>query len=621
MSGLVARSRKAAGLTVITATLATCLAAQQTPPRFGGAYSALDARRQHFVDDWVARFAEVTGRKLDPAEFYDEVIRLSTKTTFEAITNALMTTPLTDASGNGLGDALDVIDRIDGVHGKILGAGGDRQFRMYVRLKEGARDTLGRSQQFKRGADNTVYHKGYPINFRGQGGAPSIQVSMALDGRQADIDVDYRSSSFPAALFNGHLSASNSDIRAGNNYDRHTARWTGLQNWWRNFFGINLPGGDDVDQSDTLEAGAPRIGKKPVEAMTEDFLKAWLLEGDIRAAMNYISPRASACVADDGDDAPSFDRGMAPFILAHRLKVAHDVVGHHESLEGLVVGVRLTTNGLRIVTQPHHSQFVVYKVPDDIAAAFDCETRLVLGEPKKHQRTYGKYFGATFYIKGPQSPTPLALLWAQEGGYWRIVSWQTEPEGDSEMPDPAPPPMAAPARVAADATLVEAAHRFLESWLVRKDYPTAFSYISPRAYACYDLVRAPDQPASTSLEDAGAKIRAGLKRAGSDVGKVVKLEDVISEAPPFHPSVRVMDHRYSRTFALSSVPNALADAADCTVRARGDRFSGEVPLEYGRGFEATVRVRTSGGDPPVLRMLWARENGSWRIVVYDVEVP
>jgi hypothetical protein len=363
------------------------------------------------------------------------------------------------------------------------------------------------------------------------------------------------------------------------------------------------------------------MGKKPVEVMTEDFLKAWLLEGDIRAAMNYISPRAAACLAENSDESSSFDRGMAPFILAHRLKLAHDVVGPHQPLDDLVAGVRLTTAGLRVVTQPHHAQFVVYAVPDDIAAAFDCESRLLSGEQKKARRAYGNYFGATFYIKGPQSPTSLALLWAREGGYWRIVSWQTEPEGDSEMPDPAAPPVAAPTRIAADATLVDAAHRFLESWLVRKDYATAFSYLSPKAYACYDLVRAPDQPASTSLEDAGAKIRAGLERAGSDAGKVVKLEDVISEAPPFHPAVRVMDHRYSRTFTLSSVPNALTDAADCTVRARGDRFSGDVPPEYGKGFEATVRFRATGGDPPVLRMLWAKENGAWRITVYDLEIP
>ena len=193
----------------------------QQPPRFGGAYSELDARRQQLVDDWVARFIKVTGQSLDARSFYDDVLSLSTKTTFDAVTHALMTTPLTDASGQKFGDGLALIERVDTVKGEVSGASGDRQFRMYVRLTPDAREMLERSREFKRGADNSVYHKGYPLNYREQRGTPSIQVSIALDGRLADVDVDYRSSSFPVMLFNGHLSASNSDVRAGNNAERH----------------------------------------------------------------------------------------------------------------------------------------------------------------------------------------------------------------------------------------------------------------------------------------------------------------------------------------------------------------------------------------------------------------
>jgi hypothetical protein len=57
---------------------------------------------------------------------------------------------------------------------------------MYARLKEGALDTLARSQEFTRGAENTVFHQGYPINYRQQGGLPSIQISVALEGRRAE---------------------------------------------------------------------------------------------------------------------------------------------------------------------------------------------------------------------------------------------------------------------------------------------------------------------------------------------------------------------------------------------------------------------------------------------------
>jgi hypothetical protein len=158
--------------------------AQSTGGPFGGAYSGLDSRRQRLVDDWVARFNEVTAQNVEAGLFYDTFVRFSTKTTFDAVTNALMKTPLTDASRERLGDALDLVERVESDRGQVEDASGDRQFRIYAKLKEGALDALERSQEFRRGPDNTVYHKGYPINFRQQGGIPSIQISVAPDGRR-----------------------------------------------------------------------------------------------------------------------------------------------------------------------------------------------------------------------------------------------------------------------------------------------------------------------------------------------------------------------------------------------------------------------------------------------------
>ena len=212
--------------------------AQQPQVRFGGAYSELGDRRQQLIDNWVARFIKTTGQQVEAGPFYDDVLALSTKTTFDAVTHALMTTALTDRTGASLGDALALVERVDSVRGEVEGAASDRQFRIYVRLVPGAIDALERSQQFKRGMDNSVYHKGYPINYRAQGGVPSIQISVALDRRHSDIDVDYRSSLFPASLLNGHLASSNSDVRAGSNFDRHLNRWAGFQNWWNGFFGV-----------------------------------------------------------------------------------------------------------------------------------------------------------------------------------------------------------------------------------------------------------------------------------------------------------------------------------------------------------------------------------------------
>src|SRR5688572_24873683 len=112
------------------ATLAFCAAigtlaiahAQQPEARFGGAYSELGDRRQQLIDNWVARFIKTTGQQVEAGPFYDNVLALSTKTTFEAVTHALMTTALTDRTGASLGDALALVDRVDSVRGEVEGA-------------------------------------------------------------------------------------------------------------------------------------------------------------------------------------------------------------------------------------------------------------------------------------------------------------------------------------------------------------------------------------------------------------------------------------------------------------------------------------------------------------------
>jgi hypothetical protein len=620
MSMRVRRMHRIVG-SVLFSTLAVAAVAQQAPRPFGGAYSELDQRRQRLVDDWVARFTNVTGQPIEARAFYDQVLALSTKTTFEAVTNALMTTALTDASGQRLGDALALIERIDTVKGEVPGASGDRQFRIYARLTPDARRLLERSREFKRASDNSVYHKGYPLNYREQG-APSIQVSMALDERLADIDVDYRSSSFPGMLFNGHLSASNSDVRAGNNDERHAARWSGLQNWWRSFFGVNLSRSSDaVETTSALSLPkVPRAGKKDITVMVPDFLKAWLLEGNALAAMGYVSERSYACLAQDMPDPSTYDRGMAPFRILGNLKAAHDALGPHQSLDGVTVGVRFTTPGLRVVPQPNQARYVIYDVADDVAARFDCASRLTPGSPAKASHAYGHHFGTTFRIVGSQKAASIALLWAEENGYWKIVSWQTEPDAD-DTPAPPAPPAPTVVRIKADLRLVNAAKGFLDAWLIRKEYDAAFQSLSARSYACYDLVRSPDAPASTSPQDAGQKLRASLERVGTWVGSPHALEDVVEAAEPRHAAIRVMDQPYSGLFSLTSFPTALGDVMECDARARGAAPPDPLPLEYGEAFGMTFRFRTQGGDAAVLRLLWRQEADTWRVTAYDVELP
>jgi len=200
------------------------------------------------------------------------------------------------------------------------------------------------------------------------------------------------------------------------------------------------------------------------------------------------------------------------------------------------------------------------------------------------------------------------------------VSWRVGAE-DEKAPAPEPAPEAKVARINADPTFVEAARGFLENWLVKKNYDAAFGYLSPKSYECYNLEKREGEPAAASPDEAGRKLRAALESAGKTVSTSRKLEAMLSAADPVHPATKVMNHPFSRVFSLSSIPNALADAAECSARAAGSTIPDPMPLEYGNGFGTTMRFKTRAGDAPTLRLLWRHENGAWRITSYGVELP
>jgi hypothetical protein len=356
--------------------------------------------------------------------------------------------------------------------------------------------------------------------------------------------------------------------------------------------------------------------------MVDDFLTAWLVEQDQMAALGYISDRAYACLAQDADDPASFDRGMAPFQLLASLKEVSDALGRRPSLEGTTTGANLAMPALRVVRQPNHARFVIYSVPDDVAAEFDCEGRLRPSTGEKVNRTYGNYYGATFIVAGERSQ-PLALLWARDRGYWKIVSWRAGfDSAPAPVPDAATRPRGTAARAPADETLVAATHAFLTRWLEARDSDAAMAYLSPRSYPCYDLLRDPAQPASNSPADAAARIRAALASTASGL-ESRRLQDVIEAVEPVHDAVRPLAHRYANLYSLSSVPEGLARAVDCARRQKGeplpDRVAGTP--EYGSSTAMSVRFRMRSGEAPVLRTLWQREDGAWKITAYDVETP
>lgn len=124
-------------------------------PSSGGQYANLAPYQQRLFDAVVQRYNAVARTKYTPPATYDG-LSPSKRTTFEAVTNALATTALTDAAGAPLGTGIDIVSAIDEIAGSTRGARGDRQFRLDVLLSADAVDRLTRSREFTRTADNAI---------------------------------------------------------------------------------------------------------------------------------------------------------------------------------------------------------------------------------------------------------------------------------------------------------------------------------------------------------------------------------------------------------------------------------------------------------------------------------
>jgi hypothetical protein len=111
--------------------------------------------------EWVRRFNSTAKQNVDAEKAYDAA-RLSLRTTFDAVTHALMNTKLTSQDGRSLGTALDLIDILDDIAGEEQGARGDRQFRVYVYLNQMPKDA-GREPGVQARTRQIYYHMGFPF--------------------------------------------------------------------------------------------------------------------------------------------------------------------------------------------------------------------------------------------------------------------------------------------------------------------------------------------------------------------------------------------------------------------------------------------------------------------------
>jgi len=609
-------------LGMIVASVATFAQEKAEPKAFGESYTTLRPEQKKLVDEFVLHYNQASGSKIVPQVAYDAA-RMSVRTTFDAVTHALLTVKVTDVYGKSLGPAIQLVEALDQVMGAEDGVGGDRQFRMYVYLKPTSFDVLSQSREFVRERDNTVYHKGFPICFRLKNGPPSIQVSISRDKRMADMDVDYRSSSFPKALFNGHLTAANSDVRSGDNLDRHDSRWNGLNGWWRDVFGSfgkgNVP-------KDTTPAYAGRVPLNPrvkadegIDASAHDFLKTWVVDRQPTQAIAYFSRRSYPCLEAIAK------RNRKPIVVGTvrvRLKIAMEKfnasAGPVKSVGEAFEADANWSPELKEAKNAYPTEFRLVSVPPDMGQEQECVSASEEGGKKSKE----KYFATALRGKqGYSRDKVMSLLWAEEGKYWKIVTIRVE-DSDAAGIIPkkatAPTTEAEPEAIGGDPRAVNDITGFYESWVGTRDTVKAASYATEQSYAC---MGAP-LPEDKKLKPA-ERIRAALDRALERLPRGKNLSDMMTGVQPVNELVRPVEQEHSKAFAIMAVPNQMADSFLCQKRKAGVKAPElkKDEAKYGGYYLSASQLNFGEEESPALLLLWTQENKKWKIAAWAVDIP
>ena len=604
----------------------TVRATVEAPNReFGKSYDTLRPEQRKLVDDFIRRYNQTTASKMVAREAYDAA-RVSVRTTFDAVTHALIKANMTDANGKSLGRAFDLVDAVDEILGEEADVGGDRQFRLYVYLKPNAFETLSQSREFHRDRDNTVYHKGFPTCYRLKDGPPSIQISLSRDRRMADIDVDYRSSTFPKALFNGHLSAANSDVRAGNNLDRHDQRWSGLSGWWRELFG-SFGGKQSQAAEEPASTRRSNVPLNPhvkadqgIDETAHDFFKSWVADKRPNDAIAYFSRRSYPCLEAIARQAR---KPVPPGMVRIRLRLAmENLVRNLNSSEEVGEVFQPDDSwhpNLKEAKNSYAREFRLMNVPSDLGQEEECVPIPDEEGGKKHTE---KYYATV--VRGKQGDSRnkvMSLLWAEEGKYWKIIAIRIEsggkgdivPRNAAKMP---PVQETAPVKFSEDPNVVKAITEFYKAWLVARRPSDAAQYASERSYNCIEAGTVAEKKMKPV-----ERIRLGLARPLEKVPAGKELSDMMFSSPPVNELVRPVEHTNSRAFSIMAIPDQMADSFLCHKRRTEPPDVDAQDAKYGKYYLSASQLNLDGEQSPALLLLWSQENARWKITAWSVEAP
>jgi hypothetical protein len=229
-----------------------------------------------------------------------------------------------------------------------------------------------------------------------------------------------------------------------------------------------------------------------VDKSAHDFLNSWVVEKKPNLSAAYFSRRSYACLESI---AQKNRKPIPPGMVRLRTVMAMEryETGSAKSVSDVFEPARAISEKLKEGENSFSSEFKLVSVPTDIGQEEEC-----LPPAENDKKSKDKYFATAFREKsGNGNKKAMTVLWAQEGGYWKIVAIRLDDSDDTGMvPSKAAskePLEESPKSITADPKSLAAATSFYRDWLVSRNVKKALAYVAARSYPCLAAPAAPDK--------------------------------------------------------------------------------------------------------------------------------
>ena len=273
---------------------------------------------------------------------------------------------------------------------------------------------------------------------------------------------------------------------------------------------------------------------------------------------------------------------------------------------------------LKEANNEYASEFRLVNVPPDVGADVECGS---VPDDESGKNSKEKYYGTAFKEKQGGNRM-MSLLWAQEGGYWKIIAIRLEDNSDSGIVPKKTSVSASseeePKPIAGDPVAVKNITDFYQVWIVKRDSAQASKFVSQRSLAC---LQAPS-PAEKNLAPA-TRVRSAMNRVLEKMPQGTHLSELMSSVQPVNELLRPLVQENSKAFAIMAVPDQKADSFLCQNRHVPEKTPELTPSDakYGTYYLSASRMNFGEEQSSALLLLWSKENAGWKVIAWAIEVP